>query len=159
MSAIADASPHRLAEVADGDGAGGGVAASSVSLPRLYALRAGYLFVAIGLAVTRWPLLFDHPEPWPILEGAVTCMLVAVSILALLGVRHPLRMLPVMLFESVWKVIWLAVVAVPLWTGDGMDDATWETAFACLLVVVVLAVVPWRYVWAQYVTKPGDRWR
>ncbi len=40
-----------------------------------------------------------------------------------------------------------------------MDQTTWETAFACLLVVVVLAVIPWRYVWAQYLTTPGDRWR
>jgi hypothetical protein len=25
--------------------------------------------------------------------------------------------------------------------------------------VVPLAVVPWRHVWARYVTSPGDRWR
>jgi hypothetical protein len=40
-----------------------------------------------------------------------------------------------------------------------MDEATWETAFACLLVVIVLAVIPWRYVWARYGTERGDRWR
>jgi hypothetical protein len=40
-----------------------------------------------------------------------------------------------------------------------MDEGTRETAFGCLLVVVVLAVIPWGYVWAQYVTKRGDRWR
>jgi hypothetical protein len=26
-------------------------------------------------------------------------------------------------------------------------------------VVIILAVVPWRYVWQQYVTAKGDRWR
>jgi hypothetical protein len=46
-------------------------------------------------------------------------------------------------------LIWLVVVALPLWTADRMDPATWETTFNCLLVVVVLAVIPWRYVFAH----------
>ena len=28
-----------------------------------------------------------------------------------------------------------------------------------LLVVVILAVTPWRYVWRHYVIATGDRWR
>ena len=39
-----------------------------------------------------------------------------------------------------------------------MDPATSEVASASLWVVVVLAVTPWRYVVAQYVTKQGDPW-
>jgi hypothetical protein len=31
--------------------------------------------------------------------------------------------------------------------------------YSCLVVLIVLAVIPWRYVVAQYVTKQGDRWR
>jgi hypothetical protein len=27
------------------------------------------------------------------------------------------------------------------------------------VVVIPIAVIPWRYVVAHYVTKPGDRWR
>ncbi len=134
-------------------------AAATVSLPRLYALRGGYLLVGLGLAVVKWPLFFQHDTPWPLMEGVVTCMLTALSLLALWGVRYPLRMLPVLLFESAWKLIWLTVVALPMWTGDEMDAATLEVVFSCLLVVVVLAVVPWRYVIAQYVTERGDRWR
>ena len=158
MNAIAGASSRRLASTSGRDDEVT-PAGPRVPLARLYALRAGYLFVAVGLAVTRWPLLIDHDEPWPRLEGVVTCMLVAMSVLAFLGVRHPLRMLPVLLFESAWKLIWLTVVAVPMWIDGRMDEATWETAFACLLVAVVLPVVPWRHVWAQYVTTAGDPWR
>jgi len=50
-------------------------------------------------------------------------------------------------------------VALPLWTADQMDSATLKVASACLWVVIVLAVVPWRYVVTHYVTKPGDPWR
>lgn len=137
-------SPDRLAEL---------------PLWRLHLLRAGYAVLGIGLAVVQWPALADPDGPPPLMEGVVTCMLVALSVLALLGLRYPVRMLPVLLFESAWKLIWLAVVALPLWTGDGMDAATREVAVACLWVVIVLAVIPWRHVLAQYATRPGDRWR
>ena len=69
-------------------------AAASVSLPRLYLLRVGYLVVAVGLALTKWPLLTNHDRPWPLFEGVETCMLVALSLLAFLGLRTRCRCCP-----------------------------------------------------------------
>ena len=134
-------------------------AAAGVSLPRLYLLRLGYLVVAVGLALTKWPLLINHDVPWPLFEGVETCMLVALSLLAFLGLRYPLQMLPILLFELGWKFIWVGVVVLPLWIADQMDPATLKVFYSCLVVLIVLAVMPWRYVVAHYVTKPGDRWR
>ncbi len=133
--------------------------AAGVSLRRLYFLRAGYLVIAVGLALTRWPLLINHPEPWPLIEGVETCMLVALSLLWFLGLRYPLQMLPVLLFELAWKFIWTVGVFVPLWTSHQADSATVQVFYECLVVVIPVAVIPWRYVVAHYVTKPGDRWR
>jgi hypothetical protein len=133
--------------------------AAQVSLPRLYLLRLGYLVMAVGLAVTKWPLLIDDDKPWPLMEGVVTCMLVALSVLSFVGLRHPVKMLPVLLFELAWKVIWVAVVALPLWAGDQLDPATAEVFTSCLVVLIVLAIIPWRYVFTQYVQARGDRWR
>ena len=134
-------------------------AAASVSLPRLYLLRVGYLVVAVGLALTKWPLLTNHDRPWPLFEGVETCMLVALSLLAFLGLRYPLQMLPILLFELAWKFIWVAVVVLPLWISNQMDPATLNVFYTCLVVLIVLAVIPWRYVVAHYVMKKGDRWR
>ncbi|WP_448616433.1 hypothetical protein [Modestobacter sp. URMC 112] len=134
-------------------------ATTEVSLPRLHLMRLGYLVMAVGLAVTKWPLLIDDSRPWPLMEGVVTCMLVALSVLSFVGLRHPVKMLPVLLFELAWKVIWVAVVALPLWVGDQLDPATAEVFTSCLVVLIVLAVIPWRYVSAQYVQARGDRWR
>ncbi len=89
----------------------------------------------------------------------MTCMLVALSVLSFVGLRYPVKMLPVLLFELAWKVIWVAVVALPLWTSDQLDPATAEVFYSCLVVLIVLAVIPWRYVFAQYVQARGDRWR
>jgi hypothetical protein len=132
---------------------------AQVPLFRLYLLRAGYLFLGGGLAAWKWPLFVHHGTPWTPMEGVVNCMLAALSIVALLGLRYPLQMLPVLLFESAWKLIWLTVVALPLWSAHRMDPVTRQLAGECLLVVVILAVIPWRHVVRQYVLKRGDRWR
>jgi hypothetical protein len=130
-----------------------------VSLFRLYALRATYLLLVVGLGIGIWPGIIHHTKPWGLMQGVVNCVLAAVSALAILGLRYPLLMLPLLLFELVWKSIWLLVVAVPLWSVHGMDANTWETAAACLMGVIFPIVIPWRYVFANYLAKPGDRWR
>ena len=89
-------------------------AAQELSLLRLYLLRAGYLLMALGLAITRWPLLIGHDTTWPLMDGVVVCMLVAQSLLFFLGVRYPVKLIPIPLFEMIWKVIWLSTVALPL---------------------------------------------
>lgn len=80
-------------------------------------------------------------------------MLVALSLLSFLGLRYPLQMLPILLFELAWKFIWVIVVALPLWIAHQMDPATLKVFYSCLVVLIVLAVIPWRYVVAQYVQK------
>lgn len=131
---------------------------SDLSLTRLNVLRAGYLFVAAGLTVTRWPMLPDAAD-LPLYEGVTLSMLVAMSLLAWLGLRQPVAMLPVLLFESGWKLLWLAAVALPEAVGGDLDARTTEVLVNCSFVAVVLAVVPWGHVRRSYVRAPGDPWR
>ena len=130
-----------------------------LSLPRLYVLRFGYLFMGGGLAVVKWPSFVAHHGSWPLYQGIIECILLAMSILALLGLRYPVKMLPILLFESLWKLTWLGVVALPKLLGSGLDAPTTEEFTTILFVVVILAVIPWGYVVRQYLTAPGDRWR
>ena len=80
---------------------------TEISLFRLYALRAAYLLLAVGLAATVWPLIINHPPQWPLMNSVVCSLLAAVSVLAAIGIRYPLQMLPILLFELLWKSIWL----------------------------------------------------
>jgi hypothetical protein len=129
-----------------------------LSLTRLSLMRAGYLLMGVGLAVVKWPLLPDAAT-LPLYQGVTLCILTALSLFAFLGLRYPVRMLPILLFESIWKLLWLALVALPEVTSGGLDAATTETVLNCSLVVVILAVTPWPYVWRRYVVATGDRWR
>jgi hypothetical protein len=135
-------------------------AASAASLPiwRLNMMRVGYAVMGVGLAITKWPEFLAH-EPWELKHGTVLTMLVAMSVLALLGLRYPQKMLPILLFEVGWKLTWLGVVAFPLWASGRLTGATLEQVAAVLWVIIVIVVIPWRHVISQYVLARGDRWR
>jgi hypothetical protein len=136
---------------------GDGVA--ELPLWRLNLMRVGYAVMGVGLAVVRWPDVIFYDRSTPLFEGVVAVLLTAMSLLAFLGLRYPVRLLPILLFECLWKLIWLSVVALPAVVAGDVDEATREVIASCSLVVVILAVVPWRYVWQEYVTAKGDRWR
>ena len=160
MKSTTNAAPANLAGPTPGrNDRNGATPAAVLSLPRLYLLRVGYLVLAVGLVVAKWPSIINHDGPWPLFEGVETCMLVALSLLFFLGLRYPVKMLPILLFEIAWKVIWLTVIAVPLLTTGQVDQPTLNVFYAVLWVVVPLAVLPWRYVIRQYVIKQGDPWR
>ena len=129
-----------------------------LSLRRLLAMRAGYLFMGAGLALVKWPLL-PQADTMPLYQGVTLCLLTAMSLLALLGLRHPTRLLPVLLLETAWKLVWLSLVAVPNAATGDLDGDRAEIAVNCSLVVVIIAVIPWRHVWDTYVRAPGERWR
>ncbi len=131
---------------------------TEVSVFRLYLMRAMFLLMAVGLGFTIWPQILNHPTPWPLWHGVGGSLLAAVQVLAVLGLRYPLQMLPVLLFELVWKAIWLIGVALPLWSAGLMDADNWETVQECLMGVILLFIIPWPYVLANYVLKRGDRW-
>jgi hypothetical protein len=126
---------------------------------RLNILRLGYAFMGVGLAIVKWPILVQNAASLPVFEGVVACLLTGMSLLAFLGLRYPVGMLPILLFEVTWKVIWIAAVALPHLVADDIDAATSAVLFNCSLVVIVIAVIPWPYVWRNYVRAPGDAWR
>lgn len=128
-----------------------------VSMLRVHVLRAAYLLLVVGLGLTIWPLILSHSPDWPLFNGVTCALLGAVSVLALLGLRYPLQMLPLLLFELTWKTIWLAAVALPLWAAGEMDARTLTTVYECLFGVILMPlVIPWPYVWATYVKRAGD---
>lgn len=134
-------------------------AGDRLSTRRLNVMRFGYGFMGVGLAIVKWPLLFSDAASLPVMAGVVTCLLTAMSLLAFLGLKYPERMLPILLFEVAWKVMWMAVVALPHLVAGELSPELSSLLFNCSFVVVIIAVIPWGYVWRRYVKTSGDRWR
>lgn len=128
-----------------------------VSLVRLYVLRATYLLLVVGIGAMILPVLVSHE---PLARGVIPSLIGGVGLLALLGLKYPLPMLPLLIFEFVWKTLWLLVFGLPQWSAGQMPP-TFAEDFPNILLGVVLMplVIPWGYVWHQYVKAPGARWR
>ena len=130
-----------------------------VSLFRLYTLRVAYFVMAAGLGVYIWPLVIHHTNGLAITKGAQLALLAGLGATAALGLRYPVKMLPILLFEMVWKAIYLIAFALPLWSARQINEAVAEDIKAVLMVVIFIPLIPWRYLFAQYVMKRGDRWK
>lgn len=130
---------------------------NGVSPLRLWVMRAFYLFMAVGIGATVWPLIIGHPADLPRMTGVALALLGTIGLLALLGLRYPLQMLPLLLFELIWKAVWLAAFALPRWLGGSLDERMRTTMFETSLGAVLLLVIPWRYVFHHYARKPAER--
>ena len=67
-------------------------------------------------------------------------------------------MLPLLLFELMWKAIWLVAFALPRWLDGTLDEGMRTTLFETSFGLVLIFVIPWRYVGAHYLARPGDPW-
>ena len=128
-----------------------------VSLARLYVLRGAYLLLVIGLGAMIVPTLLDHE---PTARGVIPSLLGAVWLLAFVGLKYPLQMLPLLMFEFVWKAIWLIAFGIEQWSSP-QAPPTYADDFKNIMVGVILMplVIPWGYVYRHYFKQPGDRWR
>ena len=131
-----------------------------VGIVRLYLLRTMYLLIAGGLFVSIWPEIYASSGESADSHTVVNSFLAALTLLALLGLRYPLKMLPLLIFLVLWKAFWLVVFALPMYMSDGMDEYAAGVAFACMMgVVLTPLVIPWRYVVDHYIVAKGAAWR
>lgn len=131
-----------------------------VSTTRLYLLRGTYALIAIFTGFDIWSEILYHTRPWSLMHGVACSMLGALSGCAVLGIRYPLKMLPLMLFELFWKATWLVFIAYPLGSAGQLGPELRDTLMGCLLGVVLCPlVIPWPYILEHYLRQPGDRWK
>jgi hypothetical protein len=131
-----------------------------VSTVRLYLLRAMYVFMFVGLAIVKWPAILNPPPGLSNAGSVVGSVLGAISLLALLGIRYPVKMLPLLFFEFLWKFIWVLGWGLPPLLTAQLTPEAEQMLISCLVgVVLVPLVMPWGYVFKQYVKawKPLHR--
>jgi hypothetical protein len=121
------------------------------------------VFMVVGLAIFKMAPAILHPENLSPQDSVVVSLLGGFALLAVVGIRYPIKMLPLLFFEFVWKVIWVVAFGLPLLLSGHLDPTVsfggTETLINCLLgIVLVPIVVPWGYVFQHYLKAPGARW-
>jgi len=121
----------------------------------VYLLRLLYILMFFVLGRNAWTHVLSHRGSWDPQDAMVWCVWSAFATLAGIGIVRPLRMLPILLLEIFYKVLWLIIVAYPLWSKGKLVDSPAEgMTSAFLWVLLPVVAVPWTYVFANYIYKP-----
>lgn len=118
----------------------------------IYAMRAIYVLMATVLAFDVWSYILTSDQPWEPGEAMNWSVWAAFSVFAAIGIFRTVQMIPILLLEIVYKVIWLVLVALPLGqTGQLSADTTDGMIFPFALVILPVVAIPWGYVISRYV--------
>ena len=99
-------------------------------------------------------------NPDPLNRGVFASMLIALFLSSFIIIRNPLKMLPILLLECVWKLIWLVAFGLPQHlSGIGSPKLGEDIYMVGLGPIFFGLLIPWGYFWRQYVQQPAERWR
>jgi len=118
----------------------------------IYLLRLLYILMFFVLGKDTWTHILTHQGPWDPIDAVAWCVWTGFATLAGLGILRPLKMLPILLLEIFYKVLWLILVAYPLWSRGALQGSPAEgITSAFLWVVLPIVAVPWNYVFLNYI--------
>jgi hypothetical protein len=107
-----------------------------------------------GLGLIAIPNLmksvFKWPNQDPIVLGVTGSVNIAFAILSILGLRSPLKFVPVLLLQLCYKVVWFLGVALPLLVaGKFPSYAILHSAIFATYIIGDLIAIPFSYVLAN----------
>jgi hypothetical protein len=121
----------------------------------IYLLRLLYVLMFFWLGKITWTHILTHQGPWDPTEAVAWCVWTAFATLAGIGIVRPVKMLPIVLLEIFYKVLWLILVAYPLWSKGTLTGSPAEGITSQFLwVILPIVAVPWGYVFVNYFYKP-----
>lgn len=117
----------------------------------IYFLRTLFLLMFLFVGFDSWSAILGHRGPWDPMKAVALCMFGSYSLLAIIGVFRPLKMLPIVLFMMLYKSTWLLVVAYPLWSTGRLTGTAEAMARIFAWMPVAIVMTPWKYVLDHYV--------
>ncbi len=118
----------------------------------IYLLRLLFTLMFLFLTYDSWTHILNHTGPWDNANAAAWCMWGSYSVISFIGILRPLRMLPIVLFEIVYKTAWLFVVAYPLWMKNELIGSPAEGMTRVFVwVVFPIVAMPWRYFFRTHI--------
>jgi hypothetical protein len=124
----------------------------------IYLLRLLYALMFFVLGKDTWTHILTHRGAWEPNDAVAWCVWTAFATLAGLGIVRPLKMLPILLLEIFYKVLWLILVAYPLWSRGALAGSSAEgIAGVFLWVLLPIVAMPWGYAFSTYVYQRQAR--
>jgi hypothetical protein len=112
------------------------------SLTIIFAGITGLLMVLSPSTINS---LMSMPTENPMIFGLAGSLWLAIGLLSVLGLRSPLKFVPVLLLELIYKTVWIVFVVLPAFVNNSYS--TWVTPivvlFLAFMVGEIIAIPFW----------------
>jgi hypothetical protein len=118
----------------------------------IYLLKLLFTLMFLFLTYDSWAHILHHTGPWDPANSAAWFMWGSCGVIAVIGILRPLKMLPIVLFEIIYKIAWLIMVAWPFYQRNELTGTPAEgMAHNFMLVILPIVAMPWRYFFRMYI--------
>lgn len=122
-----------------------------VPIWRQHLLRVVFVLNFLGLAFDNWSTVLypgEQLDPW---SGVAISFYAAFSLLCLLGIRYPLKFLPLLMIQLIYKSAWMVSTYLPAYQLNQVDEnlSSWFWVMVPGIVINLL-VIPWGFVYREY---------
>ncbi len=117
-------------------------------VPRIniYAMRLLFTLMFLFLSHDSLVHILNHTGTWEVTDAVAWCVWLAYGAISWIGIIRPLKMLPIVLLEIVYKTAWLLVVSYPLWKKNELAGSPADyTTSVFIFVILPILFMPWRY--------------
>ncbi len=123
----------------------------AVTRLRLYLLRGLYLLTFISLVFDNWSVILFPQEQLDTLSGVAISFWASYGLLMGLGVRYPLKMLPLILLQLLYKTAWIIGTYQPASHAGRLDEDLISFFWICVVAIILdVLVIPWKFVYRHY---------
>ena len=94
--------------------------------------------------------MFRMPKQDPIVSGVMGSIFLAFGILSILGLRSPLKFVPILLLQLCYKVIWFVGIILPLRFVGPLP--MYGMLFVAIFIIYIagdLVAIPFPYIFAK----------
>jgi hypothetical protein len=118
----------------------------------IYLLRLIFILMFFFLNFSSWSHIMQHSGLWENTDAAAWFMWASCAAISWIGIIRPLKMLPIVLFEIIYKTSWLLMIAYPLWVNNKLAGSSHEDmANVFMWVALPILAMPWKYFFTTYI--------
>lgn len=139
---------------------------SDNSVVRLGLLRFMYFYTIIGAGGLGFGILFiprtvqsilGFPSQDATVLGIVGSVYLTFGLISLLGIRSPLKFVPILFLQLCYKVIWSVIIAAPiLFSGRLPVHTVMLLIIFTTYIIGDLIAIPFSYIFAKQSDKAGE---
>ena len=118
----------------------------------IYVLRIYFALMFFMMGFTSWSHIFSHEGEWEPINAVTWCVWASYATISIFGIYKTLKMLPIVLFMIFYKILWLIVVAFPLWKTNKLSGSlSEELANIFIWATLPILFFPWIYFYKNFI--------